>query len=257
MSSHKERVARRFGDSAGLYAASPRFSSAADLQILLALLAPASDMRVLDVATGAGFTAATVAPYVRAVVAIDLAPAMLAQTRALARARGLQNVTTLIMDVEQLAFRDASFDAATCRIAPHHFSDVKRALQEVARVLRTGGVFVVEDTCAPGDPEEAQFLNDLDRLRDPTHVRAYTEDEWREMLSLAGFVVVRVEMFPDTLQVEEWLARSGLDKPGRQAVYSMLANAPPEMRKRFDLRFAGGLPISYRDVKAIFRAERL
>ena len=93
-------------------------------------------MTVLDVATGTGFTAAAVAPFVKEVtIATDLVPQMIAQTEKLARARSLANMKSMVCDVEALSFADASFDAVTVRIAPHHFLDIAKALSEVAHVL--------------------------------------------------------------------------------------------------------------------------
>src|SRR5690606_39820909 len=61
---------------------------------------------------------------------------------------------------EDLPFADGSFDLVTCRIAPHHFADVQRAVHEVARVLRPGGLFLLIDSVAPEDPELDEFLNE-------------------------------------------------------------------------------------------------
>lgn len=247
-------MARRFGQKAEAYAASPRFAAGADLQILVALLEPAPHMVVLDVATGAGHTAAAVAPHVRRVVAIDLASEMIEQTRALTAARGLANLAAQVMDVEALAFPDATFDAVTCRIAPHHFTDVRHAVSEIARVLRAGGRFILEDSLAPDEPDLARFLHDLEQLRDPTHVRSYTRGEWEEMLSAAGLRVDHAEPYPHTLDVNEWLNRSALSPAARAQVEAAMVNAPPEARERFAMRFKAGHPVTYLDTKLILRA---
>src|SRR4029079_13525729 len=91
-----------------------------------------------------------------------------------------------VMDVEDLAFPDASFDGVTCRIAAHHFHNVDRAIAEIARVLRPGGRFVLEDSMSPHNPVLDRFLNGVETLRDPTHIRSYTEIEWRSLIDAAG-----------------------------------------------------------------------
>src|SRR5207253_5895829 len=174
----KSDVAHQFDRMSHAYARSSDHAHGDDLAVLLDYLRPQSEMRVLDLATGAGHTAAAVAPHVAEVVAIDIAPAMLERTRELAAARGLRNVITAMMDVEALEFEDASFDAVTCRIAPHHFLDIDRALAEVARVLRDGAAFVVEDSVVPDDRELDAFLNGVEAIRDPTHVRSLTSAGW-------------------------------------------------------------------------------
>lgn len=72
---------------------------------------------------------------------------------------------------ESLPFPDDSFDIITCRYAAHHFSDVRKAVREVARVLKQDGRFLLVDHYAPEDPVLDEFVNHLNRLRDPSHVR--------------------------------------------------------------------------------------
>ncbi len=72
-----------------------RWSSWSDetLRRMLELAEPRSDWRVLDVATGTGFTALAFAPLVREVVGADISPGMLAQARRRAGEAGVENVT--------------------------------------------------------------------------------------------------------------------------------------------------------------------
>src|SRR5207302_10875161 len=73
----KSDVARQFDRMSHAYARSSDHAHGDDLAVLLDYPRPQPEMRVLDVATGAGHTAAAVAPHVAEVVAIDIAPAML------------------------------------------------------------------------------------------------------------------------------------------------------------------------------------
>jgi plasmid stability protein len=50
-------------------------------------------------------------------------------------------------------------------------------------------------------------VEEAERLRDPTHVRCYSEDEWRELLTAAGLEVEQVERFERRPVVDDWLAR--------------------------------------------------
>ena len=86
---------------------------------------------------------------------------------------------TVVGPAERLPFADGSFDVIACRIAAHHFDDVRAAVGELARVSRDR--VVVEDNVFIGeDVEQAE------KLRDPTHVRCYSEDEWRGFFALPG-----------------------------------------------------------------------
>lgn len=252
----KDDVARQFGRTAEAYATSAGHAKGADLALLVGLLAPDPEMRVLDVATGAGHTAAAIAPHVREVVATDLAPQMIERTCELAAARGLSNLTAQVMDVEALDFPDHSFDAVTCRIAPHHFLDIQQAVREMARVLRPGGQFALEDSCAPADPVLDRFINGVERLRDATHQRSYSEAEWRAMLDAAGLEVTRAELYRKTHDVADWLARAAIDPDAAERVYAAFASAPPQARAYFALQFADERATSFTDDKLLLCAEK-
>ena len=105
-------------------------------------------MQVLDLASGPGDPALSlgeaVAPSGR-VTAPDLVPEMLDGPAEQARARGLANLTTQPADIEVLPFPNAQFDVVTCRFGIMFCPDVRRALQEIHSVLKSGGraAFVV------------------------------------------------------------------------------------------------------------------
>ena len=68
------------------------------------------------------------------------------------------------------------------RIAPHHFADVEAATIEMARVSRN--LVLVVDNLYRGE-----VVEEAERLRDPTHVRSYSEEEWRDVFERAGLAV--------------------------------------------------------------------
>jgi SAM-dependent methyltransferase len=106
----------------------------------------------------------------------------------------------VVSRAEELPFEDGSFDVVTCRIAPHHFQDIRKAVAEMARV--TQHLVVIEDNVFVDEQVE-----EAERLRDPTHVRCYTEEEWKEMLTEAGLEIEQVEHFQRHPVVDDWLAR--------------------------------------------------
>ncbi len=236
------------------YARSSVHAGGDDLAALVSYVDARPSMRALDVATGSGNTAAAIAPFVAHVVAADIAPSMLERVRELAAARGLTNVTAAFADVEALPFVDASFDVVTCRIAPHHFIDIDRALHEVARVLVPGGAFVVEDSVVPESPSLDRFMNDVEALRDPTHVRSLTEREWIDKLHAAGLIVERTSIWRKAHDIAEWIERADTAQPDR--VYAAFAAAPAEAVERFCIEFEGGRAVRYTDEKLLVRATK-
>lgn len=253
----KDDVARQFGRQSKLYATSAGHAAGADLAIVVQLLKARPDMVVLDVATGAGHTAAAVAPLVARVVATDLTPEMVAESKALFARKGITHASAVVHDAESLGFADATFDAVTCRIAPHHFLDIKRAIAEIARVLKPGGVFILEDNVAPQSKRFDGFINTVEKLRDPTHVRSYTVAEWRAMLEEAGLPVERVRHYRKTHDVPDWIGRSGIDSAMADAVYAAFAAADKVTRRHFKIALdETGRATTFTDDKVILRAAK-
>lgn len=252
----KEEVARQFDRMSTAYARSEAHAGGDDLDILIRFVAPTKDMHVLDVATGSGNTAAALAPSVKSVVAIDIAPSMLERTRELAARKGLTNLSTALMDVEALEFEDASFDVVTSRIAPHHFIDIAKAVREIARVLRPGGAFVVEDSVVPDEPELDKFLNDVEKLRDPTHVRSLNAGEWTALLASAGLQQTQSTVCGKPHGFADWIARAGMDDVAAERVYAAFAAAPATAVERFAIVYENGRAVRFTDEKIIIRAEK-
>src|SRR6202165_6017339 len=183
--------------------------SGRELQLVVEFAAPTGRERVLDIGTGAGHTALALAPRVSRVVLTDPVPTMLATARRLFPEAGVRHAEFVEAVAERLPFPDASFDIVTTRLAAHHFDDVALAIGEVARVLRPGGVFIFVDTLAPDDAESAAYQDEVERLRDPTHRRIYTQREWIAFCEAAGLRVAKTEVGRKTHDFGAWVARGG------------------------------------------------
>jgi ubiquinone/menaquinone biosynthesis C-methylase UbiE len=95
-------------------------------------------MRILDLACGPGTLSRRLAAAVSPdghVIGVDLAPGMIE----LAQAMQIPSARFQLMDIEQLAFDDGSFDAVICGHGFQYASDLPRALREARRVLRPQG----------------------------------------------------------------------------------------------------------------------
>jgi ubiquinone/menaquinone biosynthesis C-methylase UbiE len=237
----KSLVQQQFGAHAAAYATSPVHAKGASLGRLVELVKPQRDWQVLDIATGAGHTAAAFAPHVAHVIASDITEEMLEEARKLAAAKGLGNMEAAAADAEALPFPDARFDLVTCRIAAHHFPDVPRFVAEVRRVLKAGGTFALVDNISPdalstpgfseaelGDAAAA--YNAFEKLRDPSHGRCLSLAEWRAVIAAADLDVLHQEVLPKSMQFAPWAARMEADAATTARLRAMLEEGTPALK---------------------------
>ncbi|MGZ3625034.1 MAG: methyltransferase domain-containing protein [Ktedonobacteraceae bacterium] len=222
----KSQVQDYFSRTADSYVASFSHRSGDDLKCLIELGEWNPQLTALDIATGGGHTALAIAPLIAQVTVTDLTPRMLEKAREFILAHGVNNALFQVADAEQLPFSSESFDRVTCRIAPHHFPDLSKFVLEVARVLKTEGLFLLIDCMAPSDPELDLFDNTIEKWRDPSHGRSCTTEEWQALLKEADLSIEDIEFFRKTHQYDDWTARSQmpLDEKTRLSQYILDSN---------------------------------
>jgi SAM-dependent methyltransferase len=189
-----------WSERAELYRRSEAHREGADLDQLVEWAAGART--ALDVATGGGHVARRLREAGLEVVTSDPSPGMRPD---------------VICRAESLPFADESFDVVACRVAAHHFEDVAGAVTEMARVARES--VLVVDNLYLGEREE-----EADRVRDPSHVRNYTEDEWRDLFYGAGLRVAEAARFDKPIEVTPWLERAGCVGKDAERVRELLAH---------------------------------
>jgi SAM-dependent methyltransferase len=235
-----ESIRQQFGAAASNYAASGVHSGGPNLDAMLERAALTGSERVLDVGCGPGHTALAFAPHVAEVVALDMTREMLDEAARLARQRGLANVAFRHGLAEELPFPDGSFEIVTSRFCAHHYADPARATREAARVLRAGGRYLLVDCIALEDPVQDTYLNALEVLRDPSHVRDACASQWLAMFAAAGLSHTLVAQWKLRLEFEPWLARIGTARSLAEGIRSLLDAAPREVRDALELSEATG-----------------
>jgi len=235
----KDAVRQQFGRQASWYTVSRVHSASDGLEALVRLASPSPDDRALDVATGTGFTALALAPYCRRVVGVDFTPAMLREAASLRHARGISNLVLCLGDAEALPFREGTFDIVTCRHAAHHFPDLPRALAEMVRVTRSGGRVLIDDTCAPEDPELAALMNAWERRRDRSHVANRPPARLKEMLEASGLRIDAVTMSQVPQVFSDWVGRSGMAPADAEELRGDFLAASTGARAAFRIRAEG------------------
>jgi SAM-dependent methyltransferase len=186
-----------WSERADLYRESEAHREGKDLDLIVEW---AEGQNALDVATGGGHVARRLSEAGFDVTTLDPAPGMGA---------------TVVAPAEDIPFADGSFDVVACRVAAHHFADVTKAVGEMARVSR--GLVLMADNLFLGERVE-----EAEKLRDPTHVRCYSEGEWRGLFAGAGLTVVDMRSFEKRIELEPWLARAGCEGDEARRVQELL-----------------------------------
>lgn len=189
-----------WSERAAAYRDSEAHREGPDLDLIVEWAAGAGT--ALDVATGGGHVARVLREAGLNVVTTDAAPGM--QPDVVARG-------------EDLPFADGSVDLVVCRLGGHHFDDVRAAVKEMARVA-SQAVVIVDNTFGGDALEEAE------KVRDPSHVRCYSAEEWRQLFEDAGLGVDDVRFMEKQVELEPWLARAGCEGEEADRVRELAAD---------------------------------
>ncbi len=232
----QQRARTRFAASAQAYVTSVSHARGDELPRLVeaarSRLGDLAGRRALDVATGGGHTARTLAVAGAHVTVSDLTPEMLAAAEAhLREAVPAAALTFVVAAAEALPFDDGAFEVVSCRIAAHHFGDPRAFLAEARRVLAPGGVLLLVDNVAPENPRLGEAMNEVERLRDPSHVEAYRVSTWTGWLGEAGLEPYLLERFWRVKPLASWLRRADTSPESETALRALLEGADEAVRR--------------------------
>lgn len=246
-----------FSGSAERYLASSDHISGPDLDAVRTVASDLSPDLTVDVASGAGHALRAAAPWSRYCVATDLTVEMLQVARDHLAGAGFYDTGYVLSAARELPFADSTVSLLTCRIAPHHFESVPDFLAEVTRVLADQGRAVIIDSLVPDDDQCDRFINTVERLRDPSHVRSHRLDQWLVFFENARLETVTTEIFSRVHPFSEWAGRTGRDQKEIETVKTRFLKAPPRIRERFQIVVEEGEDVvSYTDEKGIFILKR-
>ncbi|HEY0456083.1 MAG TPA: class I SAM-dependent methyltransferase [Verrucomicrobiae bacterium] len=192
--------------------------------------------KVLDVATGAGHTGIYLASLGHDVTLADLAQPMLDRARQAAEERGFK-VETHQHAAEQFPYSDGTFDLVTCRVAAHHFSSPEDFIRETARVLKPGGWFLLIDGSVEDEqPEAEEWLHQVEKLRDPSHRRFLTPNQWSALCQKNGLVTEKILLNPFKQPDLNWYFETAATAAeNRTKVLQLVRTAPESARQLFKL----------------------
>lgn len=226
-SDFKSLSQQRYSQFAQDYVESDTHARGSELQRLVAIADPQPDWLVLDVATGGGHTARTFAALSERVIASDLTLKMLYAARQHLVGHGVKNVSFTTAEAENIPFPKATFDLVTCRIAAHHFTDAHLFVKQAVRVLKPGACLLLQDHVLPEDPDAARYVDAFEKLRDPSHNRAFSQAEWMASFLSAGLQVVHIEQIVKRHELLPWAQRQNCSPQVVRQLRALLKNAPP------------------------------
>lgn len=230
---NQDKVLKNFGKRAAEYRLSSTHGNPTDLDRMNNLINPQPDEIALDVATGGGHTAIALAKCVKNVVAIDITQEMLAEAQKAASLQGLSNITFQAEDVHCLTVTDEQFDIVSSRFAVHHFFDVKKALQEMCRVLKPEGkLYILDCSVFDGDETERE-INRLELLRDSSHQFSYSPRLWLQLLKELPLTIEQTSLLREQYELPQWFDRMGTSQDNRDEIFKILRTLSEESKVHY------------------------
>ena len=203
-------IVDQFTRQAEPFARMPAHSDSDAIRLVAEAVGVGPQDTILDVACGPGILACALARIAQRVTGIDLTPAMIEQAQALQRTEGLVNLDWQVGDVAKLPFDDGSFSVVVSRYSFHHLLDPATVLGEMVRVTTPGGRVAVVDVYMSSH-DQAEAYDHVEKLRDPSHVRALGLDELHRLFDQSGCRNVTTVKYPLEVELDELLAATRTD----------------------------------------------
>jgi ubiquinone/menaquinone biosynthesis C-methylase UbiE len=203
---HNDNIISQFTKQAIPFTQLSQHSNQFGLELVLKLSEPKQSDSVLDIACGTGIISCEFAKIASQVTGIDLTPAMIEQAKILQKDNNLKNITWKIGDVSNLPFDDNVFSIVVTRYSFHHILEPKKVLEEMKRVCISGGKIMIIDVTP--DKDKVDAYNQVEKLRDSSHVKALTFSELERMMKDAGLINLKAEHHGLEMELEKILQSS-------------------------------------------------
>ncbi|TVT82327.1 class I SAM-dependent methyltransferase [Acinetobacter colistiniresistens] len=195
--------------------------------------------KVLDLGCGGGHISYQIAAFADQVTAYDLTPSMVELVAEQAKQKGFDNITVQQGAAESLPFADQSFDCVMTRYSAHHWQNVAQAMAEIHRVLAPQGKVIIVDILGHSNPVMDTFFQTIETIRDPSHVRNYSLQEWMRFAEYAGFRIETVEKQHLDLEFTSWTARMQTPEYAIQTIRDLQKKASDQTQQYYRIQADG------------------
>ena len=220
--SHNDSVISQFTKQAIPFTQLSQHSNLYGLKLMIKLSQPTNTDTVLDVACGSGIVSCEFARIVSSVIGIDLTPAMIDQAKLLQQEKKLDNIAWEIGDVSKLPFGNDLFSLVVTRYSLHHMIEPQKIVEEMKRVCKPGGRVIIIDV-TPEDDKVVEY-NNVEKLRDPSHVKALTISELKNMMKMVNLSNLKFEYHELEINLDEILQSSFPDPKNVSKIKQLFEN---------------------------------
>ncbi|HEY6536165.1 MAG TPA: methyltransferase domain-containing protein [Candidatus Nitrosocosmicus sp.] len=220
--SHNDSVISQFTKQAIPFTQLSQHSNLYGLKLMIKLSQPTNTDTVLDVACGSGIVSCEFARIVSSVIGIDLTPAMIDQAKLLQQEKKLDNIAWEIGDVSKLPFENDLFSLVVTRYSLHHMVEPQKIVEEMKRVCKLGGRVIIIDV-TPEDDKVVEY-NNVEKLRDPSHVKALTISELENMIKMVNLSNLKFEYHELEMNLDEILQSSFPDPKNVSKIKQLFEN---------------------------------
>ncbi|WP_343579514.1 class I SAM-dependent methyltransferase [Acinetobacter sp.] len=239
MSTQHQVNQQQYQDKSQAYLTSSVHAQGIEFQKMQQLIQLHQFKTVLDLGCGGGHVSYQVAPFVEQVTAYDLTPSMVELVAQQATQKGLDNVITQQGAAESLPFADQSFDCIISRYSAHHWHNVAQAMSEIYRVVAQQGKVIMVDILGHSNPVMDTFFQTMESIRDPSHVRNYSLQEWMHFAECAGFRIECVEKQHLELEFQSWTERMQTPDYAVQTIRYLQHKASDQTRQYYQIQADG------------------
>lgn len=239
MSTQYQVNQQQYQDKSQAYFTSSVHAQGMEFQKMQQLIQSCQFKTVLDLGCGGGHVSYQVAPFAEQVTAYDLTPAMVELVARQARDKGFDNVMAVQGAAEALPFADQSFDCIISRYSAHHWHNVAQAMNEMYRVLTPHGKVIMVDILGNSNPVMDTLFQTIETIRDPSHVRNYSLQEWARFAEYAGFSIEVFEKQHLELEFKSWTERMQTPDYAVQTIRYLQHNASDQTRQYYRIQADG------------------